>query len=105
MTPEQDLPSREQQLNEILAAYLEAERAGRAPAQQQRLEQQPQYSADLRSSLVDRAHSEKLAGPPDTAILPPPLDSQVAPTIAPGATLPAAGTAVRYFGDYELLEE
>jgi WD40 repeat protein len=81
-----ETPEREQRLNAILAAYLEAAEAGRPPDRQQWLEQHPEFTAELRAFLADRDRFARLAEPVRAAARPP-------------------GSRVRYFGDYELLGE
>jgi serine/threonine protein kinase len=75
-------PKPEEQVNEIIADYLHALDAGRAPSRQELLDRHPECAAELRAFFADHDHLDQLAAP-----WPPP------------------GTKVRYFGDYELLEE
>src|SRR6516165_3694242 len=71
---------REQRLYEVLASYLEAAEAGRAPSRAELLARHPELAGELASFLDARER-------PAQAAAPPPLDT------------------VRYVGDYELLEE
>jgi WD40 repeat protein len=97
-------PSREEQVNALLAAYLEAERAGNAPAHEELLRRHPEFAAELQSFFADRAHFQQLAGSPPTVSVPPASDAPG--DLARGPTPPASALpTVRYFGDYELLEE
>jgi WD40 repeat protein/tRNA A-37 threonylcarbamoyl transferase component Bud32 len=89
-----DRSAHERRVNEAIAAYLEAERAGRAPDPQEWLARYPDVAEELRSFLSDRERFLRLAGPPTEA-----------QTLTPGAAAVAPGMTVRYFGDYELLEE
>jgi tRNA A-37 threonylcarbamoyl transferase component Bud32 len=76
-------PSREERVNEVIAAYLRAVEAGQAPDREALLRRHPDLEQELRSFFADR-----------DAVL--------------GGTQPhaaAAGEVVRYFGDYELLGE
>jgi WD40 repeat protein/tRNA A-37 threonylcarbamoyl transferase component Bud32 len=85
---------RDQRLHQVLHAYLQAVDAGQAPDRQELLRCHPELAGDLEAFFADQEKLARLAG-------------QVA-TVAPGqpATLNAGpGTKVRYFGDYELLEE
>ncbi len=87
---------RQQRLESILADFLQAAEAGRAPDQRELLARHPELADELASFFANRAEFVKLAGP-------------VAP-LAEGPTLgldapPTAGATVRYFGDYEILEE
>jgi WD40 repeat protein len=92
---------RDQQINRVIADFLEAERAGRAPDPEELLRQHPDLATELRSFFGDREQFRKVAGPPATASLP-----TGEATLVPGKIEePTAGTTRRYFGDYELLEE
>lgn len=84
MTPTSS-DSREQRLQAVLRDYLQARDAGAAPDLQQLFDQHPDLREDLAAFLADAARLEQLAGSLKSA--PPPLRT------------------VRYFGDYELLEE
>jgi WD40 repeat protein len=102
-SPEQT-PSREEAVNAAIADYLEAAAAGRAPGREAFLARRPDLADDLRAFLDDRERFAQAAGQ-----LGPPCPAPAAadaPTVAPGDTpaAPPLGT-VRYFGDYELLEE
>ena len=83
---EPTLPEREQRLNAILAAYLEAAEAGRPADRQQWLEQHAEFAAELRAFLADQDRFARLAEPIRAAARPP-------------------GSRLRYFGDYELVGE
>src|SRR5262249_53882097 len=76
---------RDRRLDEIIAAYLRAQEAGTAPSEDELLAQHPELAAELRQFLADRASIQRVAG------------ARSEP--------PAPGPYVRYFGDYELLEE
>src|SRR5260221_440092 len=85
-------------LHAILAEYLEAERLGRPLDRDRLLAKNPDLAAELRSFFEDKDQFARLAeplyAPDDTA------------TVGPGPRVSdsSLGT-VRYFGDYELLEE
>jgi WD40 repeat protein len=99
MTHERGETSRETRVNEAIAAFLEAERAGKAPDPKEWLTRYPDLAAELQSFLADREQFRQ-----DVARLGPPAAEL--PTLPPGERpAPASGTTVRYFGDYELLEE
>jgi hypothetical protein len=119
---------REQRLHEILYAYLQAVDAGQTPDRQELMRQHPELASGLAAFFADQEKLDQLAQsmrvetsspsvPPVVARSP---DSNVvarspdraaseaeAATLAPGEQ--AAGSEplgiVRYFGDYELLEE
>jgi WD40 repeat protein len=97
-----DHTDREQRVDEAIAAYLEAERTGKPLDQKEWLARHPELATELESFLADRKCFTELAAPlaPRT---PSPAEM---PTLAPGETSePPPGTTLRYFGDYELLEE
>src|SRR5438105_4282438 len=91
-----DSSSREQRVNEAIAAYLQAADAGRAPDRTAFLARHADLAAELQAFFADRERFQRLARP---------LGGD-APTLAPDQ-VPATGSlgTVRYFGDYELLEE
>ncbi|HKI33195.1 MAG TPA: protein kinase [Gemmataceae bacterium] len=87
---------RDQRVNEVIAEYLRAADAGQAPNRDELLARHADLADELRSFFADHDGAQRLVLPPAEA-----------PTLAPGeapAPSPAPGT-VRYFGDYELLEE
>src|SRR5262245_11705140 len=96
--PINDPASREERVNAILAAYLDAAAAGQAPDQAELLARHPDLAAELTSFLADHDQVRQLAEP---------LRPPAVPTLASGEPPPAdlALGTVRYFGDYELLKE
>ncbi|MFO0891592.1 MAG: serine/threonine-protein kinase [Isosphaeraceae bacterium] len=119
--PESDPEAR---LHEIIAAYLEAREAGAEPDRRAILDREPELAAELTSFFVNQDRLERLAGGFLTrgvadrsggpeAILPYPgvraeetcADVRADADEAESAGLPALSSPVRYFGDYELLEE
>jgi WD40 repeat protein/tRNA A-37 threonylcarbamoyl transferase component Bud32 len=89
-------PPPPQGLDDILAEYVAGEEQGRPPDRQGLLSRYPQFAADLREFFANRDEMQRLAAPLRDA--------------------PEQGTAqeqrsghpllkIRYFGDYELLEE
>jgi serine/threonine-protein kinase len=85
----------DERLGAILAEYIEATEAGRAPGRDELLARHPEFAAELAEFLDGREQIQRVAPPPGDA---------AAVTLAPGpATAPL--DTVRYFGDYELLEE
>jgi WD40 repeat protein/tRNA A-37 threonylcarbamoyl transferase component Bud32 len=98
-----DLPpsSREQRLSEVLAEYLHAVDAGQAPDRELLLARHPDLAAELAAFFTNQDRVNSLAEP-----LRSPAPAEQAPTLAPRASGEAPpGATVRYFGDYELLEE
>jgi WD40 repeat protein len=98
MSEQPNNPSREQRLNELIAAYLEAAEAGRPPDQDGLLRQHPDLADDLRAFLDNHQRLARLGQP---------LRAAEGPTLGLSET-PSGETGlgrVRYFGDYELLEE
>ncbi len=115
--PNESSPSRDSRLERVIAEYLQQLEAGHAPSQDDLLQAHPDLAASLKAFFADHRRMRDLAARPglaqDDATLPPsslPADSGNADddaTISPTrrADAPAVGTRVRYFGDYELLEE
>jgi WD40 repeat protein/tRNA A-37 threonylcarbamoyl transferase component Bud32 len=90
-------PSSDARIEEIIAAYLQAADAGQAPDRQRLLDDNPDLAESLRAFFADHDRVKQAA-----ASLPP----TVGPTLAPNeASAVAPLGTVRYFGDYELLQE
>src|ERR1700676_2104199 len=97
---------RENQVNRILADYLEAQRLGQTPDREDLLRLHPDLADELRSFFADQDRFGQIAQH---------IGLPAAPAAAPGPapTLDSGGVAsadpalgkVRYFGDYELLQE
>jgi len=113
-------PSRDQRVDEIIAAYLEAVDAGRTPDRQELLARHPDLAPDLQVFFADHDRVDQLAQPlrppsppasrgtePDDGATGAYGAAQPETFASGGATLlgPPLGTKVRYIGDYELLEE
>jgi WD40 repeat protein/tRNA A-37 threonylcarbamoyl transferase component Bud32 len=113
-------PSRDQRVDALIAAYLEAVDAGRAPDRQELLARHPELASELEAFFADHDRVDQLAQP--LRVPSPPPSQRTEPeegvTGVYGATQPAKlasgetpligpplGTKVRYIGDYELLEE
>jgi tRNA A-37 threonylcarbamoyl transferase component Bud32 len=77
---------RERRIDEVVTEYLKAVRAGRAGRREDWLRRYPDLAEELAEFFADREEVEQVAEPLRAAV-------------------PAVGTAVRYVGDYELLEE
>jgi WD40 repeat protein/tetratricopeptide (TPR) repeat protein len=99
-------PSREERINEVIAAYLEAAAAGPAPGREEFLARYPDLADDLRAFLDNRERFAQAAGQfgPPPCPAPPAGGAPTLPLGEPPAGTPPLGK-VRYFGDYELLEE
>ena len=112
-----DRSAREQRVDEVIAGYLEALDTGQAPDRLELLACHPDLAADLEEFFADHDRAAVMAGPlragseraaAGTAV--PPRQATGAapadlPTLAPGEPAPGSGITIRYFGDYELLEE
>jgi WD40 repeat protein len=104
--PSLDASARDQQANEVIADYLRAVQAGRAPDRRELLAQHPELAGQLAAFFADQDQFDRLARPlrelfPEAR----PQPDAAAPTLAPGETPSQRGARVRYFGDYELLGE
>jgi WD40 repeat protein len=84
------------QLDEILAAYLQAADAGQAPDRLELLARHPDLADALQAFFVDHDRMKQAAGGE--------APSDDLPTVGPSASAGPLGV-LRYFGDYELLEE
>jgi WD40 repeat protein len=93
---------RDHRLDEAIAAYYEAVQLGQAPDRDKFLAGFPDLADELRSFLDDKAAFERRAC---RASPPPPAGEAL--TLGQGGTPaePVSLGTVRYFGDYELLEE
>jgi serine/threonine-protein kinase len=99
---DRDRSSREQRVNEVIAVYLEAVRAGQAPDRDELIAGHPELAADLAAFFADHDKVVALAGPLSAER---PGAAPVS-TVGPDATPPPEPAAPgRTFGDYELLEE
>src|SRR3954467_12854962 len=93
-------PSREQKLESILHAYLQAADAGQQPDREELVRQHPELAGELREFFADQEKMERFA-------------KSVHKAQAGEATIGVDGSSdtenalprIRYFGDYELLEE
>jgi WD40 repeat protein/serine/threonine protein kinase len=90
-------------LDELIAAYLEAEEAGRAPDRQELLDRHPDLAPQLTQFFASRERLDRLAAPL-RPICAAPRDTPRPGDSEPGSDL-ASGVAGRSFGDYEILEQ
>jgi tRNA A-37 threonylcarbamoyl transferase component Bud32 len=100
-----DNNGREARLAELIAEYLEAVEAGRPPDREAWLAQHPDLADDLRAFLA--AHDRMAeVGAPLRALASAQRTVSEPAMLAPAETPAGASLGrVRYFGDYELLEE
>src|SRR5438874_6644715 len=84
-------------LDAAIAAYLQAVEAGQVPNRQEWLDAHPDLAEGLRAFFADLDRVDRVAAP-----LRPEPAAEATPDFATG---PADPPRVRYFGDYELLEE
>jgi predicted Ser/Thr protein kinase len=104
-SPSSDNTGREARLDELIAAYLEAVEAGQSPDRDVWLARQPDLADDLRQFFANHDRMAQV-GAPLRAITPvasPTSEAAMLAVASPPAD-PLLGK-VRYFGDYELLEE
>lgn len=92
-----------ERLHEVIAGFLEQAEAGQQPDREQLLEENVEIADELRVFFDDHDRMHQLAGP----VTARPDDPQrTKPASSPSGSSPARpGTVLRYFGDYELLEE
>src|SRR6267378_4495010 len=90
----------DQRLHEVIAAFLLGVEKGDAPDAEQLIKQHPDLAAPLREFFADHERLRQIA-PPRPAAAEKGTDTL---PVADGSAA-SAGTRVRYFGDYELIEE
>jgi WD40 repeat protein len=105
-----EMSERDRQVNALIAAYLQAVDAGQSPDRQDFLRQHAAFAPELEIFFADQDRLNQMAqslGPavPAAPLLPSAVAREVL-TVPPGETPSlTVGSKVRYFGDYELLEE
>ena len=97
---------REQRLDEVITEHLKALEAGQPIDEKAWLLAHADIADELRAFLAGQRSIERIAVPLRATPTRPQTNLDNVPTVAPGQNLTEAplGT-VRYFGDYELLEE
>jgi hypothetical protein len=95
--------SRDDRLQTVLLDYLKAVDAGQTPDQEELLRLHPDLADDLRAFFADQKQIEKVVDPLRTGP-PAAAEPETLPPDEPAAADPSRGK-VRYFGDYELLQE
>jgi hypothetical protein len=105
-----DPSGHEQHVNEVIAGFLEAVEAGKAPNPEEFLSQHAEITTELKAFFAAREQFASPVAPPQQAADEPQSQPEgvdrMAPTLVPGK-LPADAilAKVRSFGDYELLHE
>lgn len=90
-------------LHEVIAGFLEQTEAGQQPDRGQLLEENAEIADELRAFFDDHDRMHQLAG---SVASRPDDPQQTKPASSLSGTSPARpGSVLRYFGDYELLEE
>ena len=94
--PQEDDASRPARLDEVLAEYMQRVDAGEAVDREELLREHPGLVEELRAYFEAADRVEQMAGPaaPETLLIAESAKASAAPL-----------GVVRYFGDYELLEE
>jgi WD40 repeat protein/predicted Ser/Thr protein kinase len=104
-TPESN-SARDERVNEIIAEYMEAVEKGHPPNRDEFLTRHAEFAGELSAFFANQDQFAHAAGQLAPAAAPPSSLAAEAPTLGPNETPAAAPLAtVRYFGDYELLEE
>jgi WD40 repeat protein len=108
MSDKGDSAAREQRLQEVLLPYLQALDAGQTPDREELLRRHPDLAEELQAFFADQERLQNLVKPPTPkSEAPQTSEATEAATLTPGVTssAPVPLAKVRYFGDYELVEE
>ncbi len=103
----------EARLNGILAEFIQQTEAGLNPDPVELLARHPEFAAELQEFFLDKARFDLMAQPFKTDVDAGPQLPNVDATLlssdaianSTSAKPPGIGSKLRYFGDYELLEE
>jgi WD40 repeat protein len=104
MSPAYHDSDKDRRLEAVLHSYLQEMDAGQAPDRDALMRRHPDLASGLAAFFVNQDEVARLANGMADPVAPA-TGAAEAPTLAPAETPPAAGTWLRYFGDYELLEE
>src|SRR4051812_43320087 len=105
MTPASDDSARDRRLEAVLHAYLQAVDAGQPPDRDALLREHPEFASELAAFFADQNEVARLAKGMAEPVVPSPRASEPPLLTGAEAAVSAPGTRLRYFGDYELLEE
>jgi WD40 repeat protein/serine/threonine protein kinase len=94
--------SREERVNEVIAAFLQAVERGENPEPEKFLAAHPDLAAELNSFFTNRDCFQQAAGKQEQEHTPVANEATLA---FQGRGVPSPKDVIRYFGDYELLEE
>lgn len=95
-----DKSERDLRLDELATAYLKELELGQKPAQAEWLARYPDLADELAGFFAAMEHVDQIAAPLRVS------SGSDAPTLAPNPSSPSSSVnSVRYFGDYELLQE
>jgi tRNA A-37 threonylcarbamoyl transferase component Bud32 len=89
--------TKEERVNRIVAEYLQSIERGEVPDRAALLAGHPDLADELSAFFADHDRFQKFAAPLAGALTLPPSGAD--------AMSPASGPTIRYFGDYELVEE
>ncbi len=100
-------------LNIILAEFIQQTEAGMNPDPQEFIARHPEFAEELQEFFGDKARFDHMAEPFKPGVDPSPQHASVDATLlssdaqsnATSTRVPSIGSKLRYFGDYELLEE
>jgi len=95
----------EKRLQEVLVAFIEAAEAGHPVDRAALFARHPEFAAELNEFFAGRSNLERLAEPLRAHTPAAVADAPTTGLAEGAAAVPALGTRIHYFGDYELLAE